>query len=473
MTDTNEPEDQASSIDRAYRPHMSGWNDPYEVLSKCQEELKTQKRLKAPLEWASIQRRRATALLWIGKDGDKPDYLEEAIAVFRQSLEVWQFDQHPHEWARVQNQIGMAHNRLGESQNGDRHLEEAIAAHRAALTVWTRERFPQCWSDTHAWIGNALHKLGTRQANTALLEEAIRSVRAALDLYTHRGPANVIEHWDLVGNLTTLGETYRELGCIKGHIPHLRQAAKAFLDALPRLRADPVDYCRTMNELGETYLLIGAREAGTHHLKRARLAQTVAVSRLDWAKGDMPYLWARIHLRFGKVCMALGAREENTARYREAIEHFEEARDVLDYAASQGPGLFGSDEQNALRFQIDAVCHLSKAQLTLGVGQKDITVAKAAAQTLHAALTDDLRKALPEGWAEIQEALGDTLLTIGAIMEGAEGVACVRRGLVAFKEGLQALAGRRGEAASQTLIGSLKAKSEKGVALLETLRHTA
>ena len=454
MNATPEPEADASSIDREFQPKVAIQGDPFAVLARCEDELRTQDRTKLPVEWANLQHRRAMALLWIGTEVRKTVYLEEAIAAFRHSLEVWQIDQYPHAWARAQNQIGLTLCLLGQSRADTAHLQDAVAAHRAALSVWTRARFPLCWSRTHCHLASALLALGRNARNAAFIEEAVSSWRQAQEEYTYKRHGRAWESWLWVTEQIALADALRELGRQKAGTTHLRQAAKVYLDALAKLHADPIEYGSTMYDLGETYLEIGARASETHPLKRAVLALRVALERHRWARDDFPVMSADIQLMLGRALLALGARQENFAHYRAAIENFGECLDLLEYAEAKNRHQ-GETAPKIPRLRAKTLFSQGQAQLTLGLSVPDLRLIKAAGNSFYTALNPDLRRDWPILWAEIQHGLGSALLAAGEHAEARERGVYLKKALLAFDAALKVLSELRVDDGAQTLVRSL------------------
>jgi tetratricopeptide (TPR) repeat protein len=79
-----------------------------------------------------------------GEEGAR--LLAEAVAAYRQALQVYTREQLPQDWAMTQNNLGNALSEQGirtSGEEGARLLAEAVAVHRQALQVRTREQLPQ------------------------------------------------------------------------------------------------------------------------------------------------------------------------------------------------------------------------------------------------------------------------------------------------------------------------------------------
>ena len=106
-----------------------------------------------PVEWAKVMMNLANAYNNRIR-GDRAQNLEEAIAAYRQALEVLTRQAMPVEWATVMMNLANAYYyRI----RGDRaqNLEEAIAAYRQALEVLTRQAMPVEWAQVMMNLANA------------------------------------------------------------------------------------------------------------------------------------------------------------------------------------------------------------------------------------------------------------------------------------------------------------------------------
>ena len=84
--------------------------------------------------------------------------LAEAVAAYRQALEVRTRETLPQDWAATQNNLGIALEEQGIRTGGERGtqlLAEAVAAYRQALEVRTRETLPPQWAQTHNNLAKA------------------------------------------------------------------------------------------------------------------------------------------------------------------------------------------------------------------------------------------------------------------------------------------------------------------------------
>jgi tetratricopeptide (TPR) repeat protein len=84
--------------------------------------------------------------------------LAEAVAAYRQALEVYTREQLPQQWATTQNNLGNALAEQGVRTSGEagaRLLAEAATAYRQALDVRTREVLPPQWAQTQNNLARA------------------------------------------------------------------------------------------------------------------------------------------------------------------------------------------------------------------------------------------------------------------------------------------------------------------------------
>jgi tetratricopeptide (TPR) repeat protein len=146
-----------------------------------------------------------------GTDGVR--LLSEAVAAYRQALQVYTREPLPQDWAMTQNNIGTALQEQSTRTEGTeavRLLSEAVAAYRQALQVYTREQLPQLWAATQNNLGNALQSQGTKTEgveSVRLLSEAVAAYRLALQVYTRE---QLPQDWAMTQN--NLGAALREQG---------------------------------------------------------------------------------------------------------------------------------------------------------------------------------------------------------------------------------------------------------------------
>jgi tetratricopeptide (TPR) repeat protein len=104
--------------------------------------------------------------------------LGEAVAAYRNALEVYTREQLPQDWAATQNNLGAALQEQGIRTGGEagpRLLGEAVTAYRHALEVRTREHLPYDWEQTQANLLKALVALEDWASVTAIAAELFRA----------------------------------------------------------------------------------------------------------------------------------------------------------------------------------------------------------------------------------------------------------------------------------------------------------
>ncbi len=116
--------------------------------------------------------------------------LDEAVALYRQALEVLSAETTPDVWAAAQMNLGSALQSRGIRSAGEAgvsYLQESADRLRQALRLLDAKKDPQDWAETQNNLGLALAELGARKgkpAGTALLEEAFQAFGAVQTVYT-------------------------------------------------------------------------------------------------------------------------------------------------------------------------------------------------------------------------------------------------------------------------------------------------
>ena len=242
--------------------------------------------------WDAVSRGRtliilASALEVLGDQSGKSDFLEEAIAVYREALKELTRDRVPLEWAATQTNLGNSLGILGKRKSDHRLMEEAVAAHQEALKELTRDRVPLEWAKTQTNLGTTLWMLGQRESGTRCLEEAVAAHRDALkELTRDKVPLEwaVTQH-NLGAALGMLGE--RESGTRR-----LKEAVVAFREALKERTRNrvPLDWAATQTNLGATLGMLGEHESGTRRFKEAVVALREALK--ERTRDRVPLEWA-------------------------------------------------------------------------------------------------------------------------------------------------------------------------------------
>ena len=134
--------------------------------------------------WAAAQHDLGRALKNLADHTGDARLYEEAIAAYRQALEVYTRDARPEDWAMAQNNLGCALDSFADQTGDVKRYEEAIATYRLALEVQTRDAMPVDWAMVQGNLCVALSHLGTLTGNASFLEQAIAACQQALEVYT-------------------------------------------------------------------------------------------------------------------------------------------------------------------------------------------------------------------------------------------------------------------------------------------------
>jgi tetratricopeptide (TPR) repeat protein len=140
-----------------------------------------------PARWAVTTMNRGLALMRLGQDTDRADYLVDAVADLRSSLEVYTKESRPLAWATVQYNLASTLDSLTSLTAGrDRaeSLSAAADAARSALEVFTKDAQPVMWAAAHLALGRVLSRQGSQRTAQRLLKEAAAEFRAALEIFS-------------------------------------------------------------------------------------------------------------------------------------------------------------------------------------------------------------------------------------------------------------------------------------------------
>ena len=109
-----------------------------QAVATYREALKEWTRERVPLDWARSQHNLGNALHTLGERGRESDTanLGAAIAAFREALKERTRERVPLDWALTHKSLGSALITLGEREGGTAPLDEAIAVLKAALSVF-------------------------------------------------------------------------------------------------------------------------------------------------------------------------------------------------------------------------------------------------------------------------------------------------------------------------------------------------
>jgi tetratricopeptide (TPR) repeat protein len=300
-------------------------------------------RTTAAAAWATANQNLAVALWQQGtRTGVEAGtaLLTEAVAAYRQALEVSTRADHPVDWAMTMQNLAGALWQQGTRTGGEAGtalLAQAVAAYRQALQVSTRADHPVQWAGTMQNLAIALRNQGIRtggEAGTALLAQAVAAYRQALEVRTR---ADHPVDWAMT--MQNLANALRQQGTRTGAeagTALLAQAVAAYRQALEvRTRADhPVQWAMTMQNLANALQEQGTRtggEAGT-----ALLAQAVAAYRQALevrTRADHPVDWAMTQENMA-ICELSWAEhpacDDPLPHLRAALDHVDAALTVYD-----------------------------------------------------------------------------------------------------------------------------------------------
>ena len=186
---------------------------------------------------ASIQLNLGDALLRLGARTGEKEPLEEALIVFRNSLEELQRARQPLDWARAQQGLGATLLRLGLAETGTARLEEAVAAFRESLKEYTRTRAPLEWAVAQGSLGTALWSLGGRETGYAHFEAAVLAYREGLKQISR---AHTPLDWAARQN--NLGAALISLSERKSSLKNLQEAVAAFRNSLEAYQDESATY---------------------------------------------------------------------------------------------------------------------------------------------------------------------------------------------------------------------------------------
>ena len=366
-----------------------------EAIVLYRETLEHYTRERVPLDWARTQNNLGNALAVLGERESGPERLERAVAAYRKALKERKRERVPLHWAATQNNLGNALAILGERESGTERLDQAAAAYSEALKEYTREHVPLQWATTQNNLGNALRSLGERESGTARLEQAVAAYREALMEWTRE---RVPLDWARTQN--NLGNALQRLGERGSGTARLEQAVASYHEALQEWTRErvPLDWAMTQNNLGAALQTLGERESGT-----ARLEQAVAAYRealMEWTRERVPLDWATTQNNLGNALASLGERESGTTRleqavaaYREALQEWTRERVPLDWAMTQN--------------------NLGAALQTLGERESGTERLEQAVAAYQEALQEWTRERVPLHWARTQHNLGIALRGLG------------------------------------------------------------
>jgi tetratricopeptide (TPR) repeat protein len=285
--------------------------------------LKPEDRARILFSFGAIQRT-------IGQQAGSNKVLEQAIAAFRSTLDVWTRESAPQDWARTQNWLGISLSILGGRDNKSERLAQAIVAYHEALKIYTQTNEPIMWAGIQNNLGIALRKLSEREENTGKLEQAVEAYREALKEWT-QGLVPLL--WATAQN--NLGNALGSLGDRKNDTEKLEQAIVAFRETLKERtrKRVPLQWATTQNNLGNALGLLGKCKGDTNTLKQAVVAFHEALK--ERTRKRVPLGWAATQNNLGKALQALGECENCTEDLEQAIQAYREA--LKEWTPEQDP----------------------------------------------------------------------------------------------------------------------------------------
>ncbi len=128
-------------------------------------------------EWLTAAKKYAFALETVGERDESPDFLNRALAAYRDALTLVTLDGNRAEFARLNFNMGLCLLNLdayGALADG---FVQAADAFRTALTGYTRADDPEDWADTQYRLGYALHSAAAKLPSGG--EDQVRAAIAA------------------------------------------------------------------------------------------------------------------------------------------------------------------------------------------------------------------------------------------------------------------------------------------------------
>ena len=240
--------------------------------------------------------------------GERADNLEEAIAAYEKSLEVYTRDAFPEDWAATKNNLGTAYrNRIrGERAN---NLEVAISCYQQALNIRSLKSFPLDWADTQYNLGNAYRQrlIGDQTKN---LDQAITCYENVLKVYTGK---TFPDYWAQIKY--NLGNSYRQRFQLLNNSEDIKQAILAYQQAkaIFEKTADADLIFDSYYQLGRTLFEGGYYREAIQHLETC--SQTYRKSK------DVPHL-APILFELARVYHRISRLEKARLNFKDSLRLF-------------------------------------------------------------------------------------------------------------------------------------------------------
>ena len=275
---------------------------------------------------AMMQNNVGNAYVGLSQVREREANLKQAIAFYRESLNVHTLETLPLDYAMTQNNLGCAYWYLSQVKEQETNLERAIAAYQKALAVYTPQTAPSDYAMTQNNLGNAYADLSKLRDRGPFLEKAISAYRKALAIFT---PRSAPMEYAMVQN--NLGNAYADLAQIQDREVNLRRAIAAYRAALRFRLPDmvPLDYAETQNNLGNAYWYLSQVREPRTNLEQAMVAYQKALT--VYSREVSPLDYAMVQNNLGLVYQHLAEIQDRGTNLKRAITAYREALAI--YAA--------------------------------------------------------------------------------------------------------------------------------------------
>lgn len=344
--------------------------------------------------WALIRANTASVLQAIGELSNDSTPLDEAAAMFRESLSVLGKDDP--EWAAVQHNFATVLRTLSQRRDDPKLAEEVAGVFQAVLERQDRSKAPLEWANTQSALAAAFSDLFDRTGSTDYLVKAEAAYGLASEEFKRE--TSPLE-WALVTN--NIGLTLDRLGSARNDPALLKEATEKFTAALEVRTRDrlPLQWATTRLNLAGTLTTWGKLEMDTDRLNGAEVAFRDALTVLT--RETAPVLWATAQANLGNVLQLLGQQtrdptklDASIAAFRSALEENTIERAPLDHASAT----FG----------------LAGSLMFLGQINQDPTPLKQAIVEYGNVLKVYTREKSPRQWAMTQANLGTALHSLAS-----------------------------------------------------------
>jgi uncharacterized caspase-like protein len=291
--------------------------------------------------------------------------------------------------ARIDTSVADLKTEMGVSAAGLHLLHEAIAAYRDALEVYRQDGAPnEAWARVELGLTSALIYVSEREPGTESLEAALDAITDAIGITDRKAQPR---EWAKAQSI--LGNVLRSLGERTGDATQYAKsvaAQRAAVAALDR-NTTPLDWATAQSNLGASLARLAEGEQGTDSVDAAIAAYEAALSARPREK--VPAEWAAVQHNLGGAYATRGGRTRNPGDYARGIAAFEAALEVRtrDRAAFD----WAETTSNL------AVAQKQLAQLTQDAGMLDAAIAN-----YEAALTVFGPESAPIDFGKTQANLG-------------------------------------------------------------------